>query len=431
VNNRVFRRSVEDDRIFGGVCHGIAKHYGLDLGRVRWAFLLLTLFFGFGIAAYLTLWIIIPEEEIEIKDWEQRPVGILPWLGRVLISFVSPLILFIVFRAGFIWLRESEANQLLVAFVAIIWGVGGAALLYVVSNYIVEQFSPRWTSALLPFVFVGPALAILGWYLVMPVFRSLRASFYGANSEQLVGLDNYIYVFTDRVMLEAFRNNIYWIILGTGLCVVFGLIIAVLADRTHPSFEVGIKSLIFLPLAISFIGAGVIWRFVYAFNPAGQAQVGVLNAIKTALGGDPVGWLTIQPWNTPMLIIVLIWMYTGYAMVILSAALKGVPAELLEAGRIDGASEVQVFLRIMIPYIQGTIITVTTSILLFSLKIFDIVWAMTGGQFGTNVIGTVFWRQMFTFVNDGRASAIAIVLLVLVLPVMWYNLSQLEEQEAF
>lgn len=426
----VFKRSVDDDRIFGGVAHGLAKHYKLDVGRIRLAFILLAFFFGLGIALYLALWLAIPEEE---RDEEEgpRPVGILPWIGRILLSLFVPVITFVVLRAGFIWLRDGEANQLLVAVIAIIWGVGGAALLYIISNFIVEQFNPRWTSALQPFVFVGPALMILGWYLLMPVFRSLQASFYGAAGEEIVGLENYIYVFTDRVMLEAFRNNIYWLVIGTGVTVGVGLIIAVLADRTHPAFEVAAKSLIFLPMAISFIGAGVIWKFVYAFRPEGQAQVGVLNAIKTALGGDPIGWLTVQPTNTFLLIIVLIWMQAGFAMVILSAALKGVPQELLEAGRIDGASEVQIFISIMIPYIQGTIITVSTSILLLTLKVFDVVWAMTGGQFGTNVIGTVFWRQMFTFVHDGRASAIAIVLLVLVLPVMWYNLRQFQEQEAF
>jgi alpha-glucoside transport system permease protein len=232
-------------------------------------------------------------------------------------------------------------------------------------------------------------------------------------------------------MLEAFQNNVLWLIMGTGLCIAFGLLVAVLADRTHPAFEVAAKSLIFLPMAISFIGAGVIWNFVYARRPPGQEQIGVLNAIWTAFGGEPVGWLVQQPWNTPFLIVVLVWMYTGYAMVIQSAALKNVPRELLEAGRIDGANEVQVFFRIMIPYIQGTIITVGTSILILTLKIFDIVWAMTGGNFGTQVIGTVFWRQMFTFRHNGRAAAIAIVLLLLVTPVMWYNLKQFEIQEAF
>jgi len=361
-----------------------------------------------------------------------RRVGseLLTWLYRIVLSVVVPVVFFIVMRAGFIWLRRGNANQVLIAAVAILWGIGGFAMLYVIANSIVEQLPDEWKSALLPFVFVGPALAILSWYLVMPVVRSLVNSFQDAAAESFVGLDNYVYAFTERVMLEAFRNNVLWLVLGTSVTVALGLLIAVLADRTVGPFETAVKSLIFLPMAISFIGAGVIWRFMYAFRPAGTAQVGVLNAIRVALGGEPVGWLTIAPTNTLLMIVVLIWMQTGFAMVILSAALKGVPQELLEAGRIDGANEVQIFFRIMIPYIQGSIVTVSTSILLLTLKIFDIVWAMTGGQFSTSVIGTVFWRQMFTFRHNGRASAIAMVLLVLVIPVMWYNLQQLE-QEAF
>lgn len=365
-------------------------------------------------------------------DFVERAGGseFLAWIYRIVLSIVVPAVFFIVMRAGFLWLREGDAHQVLIAVVAIVWGIGGFALLYIIANMLVEQLPDQWRGALLPFVFVGPALAILGYYLVMPVVRSLLASFQDARTVSFVGLDNYAFAFTDRVMRESFRNNVMWLVLGTGFTVIFGLLIAVLADRTHPAFESGVKALIFLPMAISFIGAGVIWRFMYAARPAGRPQIGVLNAIWVALGGNPVGWLTIEPTNTIMMIIVLIWMQTGFAMVILSASLKGVPQELLEAGRIDGANEPQIFFRIMIPYIQGSIITVSTTILLLTLKVFDVVWAMTGGQFGTNVIGTVFWRQMFTFRHNGRASAIAIVLLVLVIPVMWYNLRQLE-QEAF
>jgi alpha-glucoside transport system permease protein len=428
---RIFKRSVDEDRVIGGVCAGIARHYGLDPGRIRVAFFLLSLFFGFGIVAYISLWLAIPEGERVEEEWEASPTGLLTWVIRVLLSIFVPIVFFIVMRAGFIWLRAGEANQLLIAVVAVIWGVGGTALLFVISNAIVEQLDTRWMQALQPFVFVGPALAILSWYLFMPVVRSLQASFFDAPTESFVGFENYAYVFTDRVMLQAFRNNVLWLVIGTGLTVAFGLLIAVLADRTHPVFEVIVKSLIFLPMAISFIGAGVIWRLVYAFKPAGQDQIGVLNALVTALGRDPVGWIAEEPLNTILFIIVLVWMQAGFAMVILSAALKGVPGELLEAGRMDGANEVQVFFSIMIPYIQGTIITVSTTILLLTLKVFDIVWAMTGGQYGSHVIGTVFFRQMFTYVHNGRASAIAMVLLILVIPVMWYNLRQFQAQEAF
>jgi len=429
--SKIFKRSVEEDRVIGGVCAGLARQYGLNPGRIRAVFFLLSLFFGFGIIAYISLWLAIPERERVVEEWESRPSGLGAWVVRVILSIFVPLVFFVVMRAVFIWLREGEANQLLIAVVAVVWGVGGTALLFIISNAIVEQLDLRWMQALQPFVFVGPALVILSWYLLMPVARSVQASFFDAATENFVGLENYVYVFTDRVMLQAFRNNVLWLVIGTGLTVAFGLLIAVLADRTHPVFEVIVKSLIFLPMAISFIGAGVIWRLVYAFKPAGQAQIGILNALVVALGKDPVGWIAEEPLNTILFIVILVWMQAGFAMVILSAALKGIPGELVEAGRMDGASEVQIFLGIMIPYIQGTIITVSTTILLLTLKVFDIVWAMTGGQYGSHVIGTVFFRQMFTYVHNGRASAIAIVLLVLVIPVMWYNLRQFQEQEAF
>jgi alpha-glucoside transport system permease protein len=216
---------------------------------------------------------------------------------------------------------------------------------------------------------------------------------------------------------------------GAGLCVVLGLLIAVLADRSK--FESIAKALIFLPMAISFVGAGVIWRFMYAYAPEGQPQIGVLNAVAVGLGGRPHSWWTEQPWNIFFLIAVLVWMQTGFAMVIFSAALKGVPDELLEAARLDGASEIQSFFRIIIPYIQGTIITVATTVAIFTLKIFDVVIVMTGGQYGTEVVATQFYREFFANRNFGYGSAIAIVLLIAVLPVMFYNLRQLRKQEGF
>jgi alpha-glucoside transport system permease protein len=233
-------------------------------------------------------------------------------------------------------------------------------------------------------------------------------------------------------MLQAFRNNIMWIIFGSTFAVVFGLLIAVLADRS--GFEKVAKSFIFLPMAISFVGASIIWNFIYEFRPEGQPQIGVLNAIVTALGGQPHAypqWVAIAPWNNLFLIVIVIWLQAGFSMVLFSAALKGIPEELLEASRIDGATEIQIFFKIMLPYIQGTVIAVWTTVIIFTLKIFDVVWVMTGGQFGTHVIATQFYRQSFTNNNSGFGSAIAIVLLLAVVPVMIYNLRQFREQEAF
>jgi alpha-glucoside transport system permease protein len=312
-------------------------------------------------------------------------------------------------------------------------------------NGLVERLPAAWQGRFLPFVFVGPAIAILAWYLAIPSVRTFWISLFersgppeGLNilqalqSDAFVGLANYAAVFTERLMLEAFRNNILWIVFGSTLSVVFGLMIAVLADRSR--YERFAKTMIFLPMAISFVGASIIWNFIYEYRPVDLPQIGLLNAIVVGLGGDPrawAQWTEIAPWNNLFLIIIVVWLQAGYAMVLFSAALKGIPGELMEAGRIDGANEFQIFFRIMVPAIRGTIITVWTTIIIFTLKIFDIVWVMTGGQFGTHVIATQFYRQSFTNRNSGFGSAIAIVLLLAVIPVIIYNLRQFREQEAF
>lgn len=365
-----------------------------------------------------------------------KPVGgVIGWLatglGRILVSIFVPLVTFIVLWQGFLFLRDSHAPQVVLVLVAIIWGVGGVAVLYAVSNWVVEQFPKEWARRMQPFVFVGPGLAILSWYLAIPAIRTLVLSFRDATSLHWAGLSNFVYAFTDRVMLEAFRNNLLWLIFGTSFSVGLGLLIAVLADRSR--FENVYKAIIFMPMAISFVGAGVIWKFVYTYKGTGSGiqEIGLLNAIITAWGGTPQAWLQNAPWNNFLLIIIMVWLQTGYAMVIISSAIKGVPAELIEAARIDGASEIQAFFSIIIPYIQGTLLTVTTTILIFSLKLFDIVRVMTGGNNGTNVIANEFYIERFTYGNAGRASAIAIVLLVAVIPVMLYNLRQFRESRAF
>jgi alpha-glucoside transport system permease protein len=370
---------------------------------------------------------------------------VVSWLGRLLLAIAIPLIAFAVIYAGFIFLRDSQAPRWLTALVAIVWGVGGVALLYWVFNGIVERLPDAWTQRLQPFVFVGPAIAILTWYLALPSVRTFYLSLFGRDgpprgvgffqsfsSDAFVGIQNYIAVFSQRLMTEALRNNLMWIVFGSTASVALGLLVATLADRSK--FERSAKSLIFLPMAISFVGASVIWNFMYEVKPAGEPQIGLLNAILVPLGIGPLSfdkWTAIQPWNNLFLIIIVVWLQAGYAMVLFSAALKGIPGEIMEAARVDGATEIQVFFRIMIPYIMGTIITVWTTVIIFTLKIFDVVWVMTGGQYGTHVIATQFYRQSFTARNSGYGSAIAIVLLVTVIPVMISNLRQFRQQEAF
>jgi alpha-glucoside transport system permease protein len=376
------------------------------------------------------------QQTTDVESRSSSPLTLLTAsVGRIAAAVVVPLVTFIILWQGFLFLRDSGANQLVIALVAIVWGVGGVGALFWVSNWVVEQLPTVWVRRIQPFVFVGPAMAILTWFLLLPALRTLWISFQSTDPSntartQFVGIENYIKVFTERTMLEAFRNNLLWMIVGTSFCVAIGLLVAILADRSK--FETVAKVLIFLPMAISFVGAGVIWRFVYAFAPPGQPQIGLVNAVVTGFGGEPQAWLQlIQPWNNLFLIVVLIWLQTGFAVVTLSAALKGVPEDILEAARVDGATEIQIFFRIIIPAIQGTIITVATTILIVTLKIFDVVMAMTGGKYGTQVIATEFYVQFFTNRDFGAGSAIAIVLLIAVIPVMIYNLSEFNKREVF
>lgn len=370
------------------------------------------------------------------QDKKSSFKDLLGWLtatvGRILISFLVPLFTLLVLWRIFIFLRDSSAPQGVIVLVAIIWGVGGVAILYVVSNWFVEQLPNPWPQRLQPFVYIGPAVAIMGWYLAIPVLRTLVLSFKDDIGVNWVRFDNYIFAFTDRIMLETFRNNLLWMVIGTTLSVGLGLLIAVLADRSR--FEAIYKSIIFMPMAISFVGAGVIWKFVYTYKGEGVGiqEIGLLNAIVLAFGGQSQPWLSLPPWNNLFLIVIMVWLQTGFAMVVISSAIKGIPMELLEAARIDGATEIQAFIKITIPYIKGTLITVITTIVIFSLKLFDIVRVMTGGNNGTNVIANEFYLQRFTYGNTGRASAIAIVLLVAVIPVIINNLREFnKDRRAF
>lgn len=344
----------------------------------------------------------------------------------LLLSIIVPLLNVGVHGMIFIYLRDSTLPAVLNALLAVLWGSFGIFSIYYCFNWVVEQYSDVWKRRILPFVFIAPAILLLGWLLVLPTLRTLMLSFMNASSTDFVGFANYLAVFTDRLLVTALRNNLLWVFIGTIVCVGLGLLIAILADRS--SFERIAKGIIFMPMAISFVAAGVIWKFIYYYKPE-QEQIGLLNAIVVALGGEPQAWLSmLQPWNNLFLIVILIWMQTGFAMVIFSAAIKGIPEDILEAARVDGAGEISIFIRIMIPYISGTLLTVSTTIIVFTLKIFDIVMVMTGGQYDTEVVATQFYRQLFMYQNTGYGSTLAIVLLIAVIPVIFINLRQFRKQ---
>lgn len=290
-----------------------------------------------------------------------------------------------------------------------------------------------------PWLYLAPALIVMAVFIVYPGLDTLRLSFMNKDSTQpawaacVAGqpcwgiFENYRYALTSEIMRTAFLNNLKWIVLMVSGTVAFGLLIAVLADRVR--YEAIAKAIIFMPMAISFVGAGIIWTFVYNYG-TGSVQIGLLNTIVVALGGQPVSWLSEPQINTVALIVVGVWMWTGFCMTMLSASLKGVPVEMLEAARVDGANEWRVFWGIIVPTIMPTIAVVITTMVINVLKIFDIVYVMTGGNYGTEVIANRMYLEMYNSQQTGRATAIAVILIAVIIPAMFYNIRRFREQEA-
>jgi alpha-glucoside transport system permease protein len=275
-------------------------------------------------------------------------------------------------------------------------------------------------------IFVSPAILFLAVFLVYPVVNTVYLSFLNGNSTSFVGLSNYLSLFTSSDNLTVFRNNILWLVLFTGIVVVMGLLLAVLTNEVP--YESVAKAMIFIPMAISFTAAAVIWRFMYVFQPQSFAQTGVINAILVGLGGNPVAWLQDPTVANLALIAAGIWMWTGFAMVVISAGLKGIPAEILEAARVDGATETQIFWRIILPMLSGVLVVVAVTMVINALKVFDLVYVMTFGNYDTDVIANRMFKEMFRFNDFGLASAIAVVLLVAIIPVMLVNLRRFQRE---
>ena len=325
-------------------------------------------------------------------------------------------------------LRNGQGDQivakLLLMVIALGVGVGGIWLLFLGVGGLVGTLRPVWRDRILPWVFVGPALILLATYLLYPGIATFARSFF--DSKGALTLDNYA-VMTGSDFVEILRNNVIWLIVAAGGSVILGLVIAGLFDRIRR--EALAKTFVFLPLAISLIGASVIWGFMYAWEPAEQPQIGLLNAAIVAAGGQAIPFFTTSPLNIMAEIVIMIWLQTGFAMVVLSAAIKGVSTEIIEAARLDGANERQLFLRVIVPAIRGSIVTVSTTIAIVTLKIFDIVYVTTGGRFGDDVVANRMFHEMFQFFDDGRASALATLLFLAVLPVMYINLRNFRRQQ--
>ena len=321
-------------------------------------------------------------------------------------------------------------DQLITALIVVI-GVPAALVGYILlTERLIQAFPEKRQGKIRPWFWIAPALGFLIVFLIYPTINTFILSFQDANSKNFVGLANYAWFFGDSTTLEALRNSVLWVVFMTLGVVGLGLLVAILVDRVR--YEPVAKTAIFIPLAISFVAAAIIWKFMYEYRPPGTTQIGTVNAVVGIFGLGPVDWIRERSFllDNFALIFIGVWMWTGFAMVILSAGLKGISTELLEAARVDGANEWQVFRGIILPLLMPTIFVVGTTIVITALKSFDIVYTLTNGAFGTDVIARKMVFEMFTTQHFGRASAVAIVLLVAIVPFMAVNIRRFREQEA-
>jgi alpha-glucoside transport system permease protein len=323
------------------------------------------------------------------------------------------------------------------AVVSVVLGLGVSFIIFWLLNFLVERTHDKTKARLLPYVFLLPVIVLVAVFLLYPALRTLVESFMMQSQRRgegatFVGFDNYISLFTDPNFLGVLLNNLLWVIVVPTSAVLVGLLVAILTDRLGKKRETAFKSMIFLPMAISGIAAAVTWRFIYFYAPPGNPQIYLLNAIWTTLtGNDPVPWLTIDAarLNSFLLMFIVIWLQVGFAMVLLSAAIKGVPEETIEAARLDGASERKAFFLVIVPQIRGTILAVFVTVTIFVMKTFDIIYAMTGGQYNTSVLVVEFYAQLFSFQNPGKAAAVVIVLMIAVVPLIVYQIRSYKSQE--
>lgn len=302
------------------------------------------------------------------------------------------------------------------------------------SNFLLDYYQIKksktltYENSIRAIIFIAPAFIVLFVFIIFPVFETIRLSFFDKRGEVFVGIYNFAWAIKDPDFRRSILNNFGWLLIVPTLSTFFGLVIANLADRVW--WGTIAKSIIFMPMAISFVGAGVIWKFIYDYRGPGDEQIGLLNAITVALGFEPQAWLTIPLWNNLFLMAIMVWIQTGLALVIFSAALRSIPNETLDAARIDGASELKIFWSIIIPYLQQTILVIWTIITILVLKVFDIIYAMTNGQWQTEVLANLMYDWMFRGGGDsGRGSVLAICIMIGVIPILGWNLYQHRKEQ--
>lgn len=326
-------------------------------------------------------------------------------------------------------------RDLFTALQAVIAGIAITALIYFLLNLLIHQLPERIKRKVEPYVFIGPVLVLIGLFVIWPTLQSIRLSFMEEEidgSTKWIGFQNFKDLFAEDYFASMLINNLMWIAIVPILTVSLGLAIAQLANNVGPRQEKVLKSIFFMPMTISFVSAAVIWRYIYAYAPEGGEQIGLFNAIWTALGGEPQTWFQIEAFkfNNILLMIILIWLSAGYAMVLLSAAIKSVPEDTLEAGRVDGASTSQIFFKIVLPQIWPTAIAVFITVLIGAMKVFDIVLAMTGGNYNTTVLAQTFYLEYFIYGNTGKAMAAVVLLILAIIPVMVYQVRHYRKFEA-
>ena len=324
-------------------------------------------------------------------------------------------------------------DKIVQALLAMVLGIGGAVLFFYCMNVFVEGLPGRLGQFVMPYAWILPGYFTVGLLLLYPTIQTVNYSFANEKSTAYVSpiYKNFADVLSSQEFLRTIGNNLLWLLIVPATTVVIGLLVAVLADRLSPKGENVSKAMMFMPMAISFVGASTIWGFIYDYQ-SGDTQIGLLNAIVKAMGGQPQSWITIDKFalNSMLLMVIVVWLQVGYAMVLLSTAIKNVPEDTLEAARIDGASELKIFFQIIVPQMRGTIITVFVTVFIMVMKIFDIVYVMTNGNYKTNVIANLFFQELFVQQNAGKASAIVVILLVAVIPVLIYQVRHFKREEA-
>jgi alpha-glucoside transport system permease protein len=322
-------------------------------------------------------------------------------------------------------------DAILTALAAVVLGPLATFALYYVGNFIVSHLpTNKLRQALNPYVFIAPVLALVTLFLVYPTIQTMVFAFMNEDSTEFVGFRNFNKLFGDTNFIRTIGNNFLWVAVVPIVTVILGLLIATLTDKLGPVRERIFKSIIFMPMAISFVAASSVWRLSYSWSSNGS-QIGILNAIVQAFGGTPIAWLQNENFsiNSLLIMVVVVWANAGFAMTLLSAAIKAVPEETVEAAAIDGATGWQSFFQIVLPQIWGTAVSVFITVLISTMKIFDVIWGMTGGDFHTNVLGVDFFREYFVYNNTGKAAAVVVLLMVAIIPIMIYQVRTYRKQE--